>query len=165
MYIIIKMRMKKKGLSPVIATVLLISLVVVLALLVFLWARAFLGEQIEKFHGGENKPIERVCENVDFSVELVYVSEIVTSIEIVNRGNIPINSFDVKLEKGGNSIIENFPFKVGVGGSYSGPFSLATLEIENPEKLIFYPSLVGKIRDKNKNQPHSCIDNGFEVNL
>ena len=40
---------KKRGLSPVIASVLLILLVLVLASIIFLWARGFIGEQIEKF--------------------------------------------------------------------------------------------------------------------
>ena len=39
----------KRGLSPVIASVLLIALVLVLASIIFMWARGFISEQIEKF--------------------------------------------------------------------------------------------------------------------
>lgn len=41
----------KRGLSPIIATVLLIFLVLILASIVFLWARGFFSEQLEKGGG------------------------------------------------------------------------------------------------------------------
>jgi len=40
---------KKKGVSPVIATVLLIAMVVVIALIIFLWFRGLTKEAITKF--------------------------------------------------------------------------------------------------------------------
>ena len=39
----------KRAISPVVATVLLIVLVLILAAIIFLWARGFVGEQVEKF--------------------------------------------------------------------------------------------------------------------
>jgi len=56
-------------LSPVIATVLLIALVLVLAAIIFMWARGFISEQIEKF----GTPIEDLCDSVDFDIEIVKV--------------------------------------------------------------------------------------------
>ena len=55
--------MNKKGVSPVIATVLLIGIVIALGLVVFFWFRSFTQEAVTKF-GGEN--IQLVCNNVQF---------------------------------------------------------------------------------------------------
>jgi len=41
----------KKGLSPVIATMLLIAIVVVIGLIIFLWFRGMTEEAITKFDG------------------------------------------------------------------------------------------------------------------
>jgi len=57
--------MGKKGVSPIIATVLLISIALVLALIIFLWARSFTSEQLQKF----DEPVENACENVHFEAE------------------------------------------------------------------------------------------------
>ena len=45
------MVMKKRGVSPVIATILLIGIVIVIALIVFLWLRGMQQEAITKFEG------------------------------------------------------------------------------------------------------------------
>ena len=56
----------RKGVSPVIATVLLVAMVVVLALIVFFWFKGLTKEAVTKF-GGTN--IEIVCNDVSFSSE------------------------------------------------------------------------------------------------
>ena len=77
-----KKRVDVRGLSPVIASVLLILMVLVLAVLIFLWARGFVSEQVEKF----GKPIEQICSSVDFEVQ-----KFGSSLEVVNRGNVDIH--------------------------------------------------------------------------
>ena len=79
--------MKRKGVSPVIATVLLIGMVVVLALIIFLWMRSLAQETITKFEG-EN--IELACDKVDFEV-----SKVGGQLSVSNIGSVPI--FDIKL--------------------------------------------------------------------
>ena len=53
---------KKRGVSPVIATVLLISMVVIIGIIIFLWFRGMVGETVTKF----GKNIELACEDVVF---------------------------------------------------------------------------------------------------
>ena len=55
--------MKKRGLSPVVATVLLIAIVIIIGLIVFLWFRGMTEETITKF-GTEN--IRFACDDVYF---------------------------------------------------------------------------------------------------
>ena len=40
----------KKGLSPIIATVLLIVITLIIAMIIFLWAKNFIGEKTKKFN-------------------------------------------------------------------------------------------------------------------
>lgn len=91
-----KMRGKmKRGLSPVIATTLLIAMVVVLGLIIFLWFRGFTEESVTKF-GGTN--IKLVCGDVAF--ESSYSSSS-GNLFLSNVGNVPIYSFKLKIQKTG----------------------------------------------------------------
>ena len=78
--------MKKKGVSPVIATVLLIAMVVVLALIIFMWFRSLSQEKIMKF----DQNIELVCPDVSFSVQSG------TSLIIENTGDVSLFSLKVR---------------------------------------------------------------------
>ena len=53
----------KMGLSPVVATVLLIAMVIIIGIIIFLWFRGFTHESITKF-GVRN--VELVCGDVNF---------------------------------------------------------------------------------------------------
>lgn len=146
--------MKKRGLSPVIASVLLIALVLVLAAIIFLWARGFISEQIEKF----GTPIEDLCSDVDFDIELISTG-VGFEFEIANRGNVPIYNFDIKEIKGGGSEISNFKFGVKKSESVKQPVSLTT----GIEKIIVYPNLIGNIRGKSINKVFTCVDKGKTI--
>lgn len=84
---------KRKGVSPIIATVLLVGMVIVLGLIVFTWMRALSKEAITKFDG-EN--VEIICQRVNFDAEFVG-----GVISIVNRGNVPIYQMKAKLISAG----------------------------------------------------------------
>lgn len=81
--------MKKKGVSPVITTVLLILIVLIIALIVFLWLRSFIQEPITKF-GGKN--VELVCADIVFQAS--YSGD---ELHISNTGNIPLYDFQIQL--------------------------------------------------------------------
>lgn len=148
----------KRGLSPVIASVLLIALVLVLASIIFLWARGFVSEQIEKF----GQPVDAICDDVAFDVEKV--QEVASlKLEIVNRGNVDIYSFDIKgYDNKGNSWIQNFPLlKVDVGKA-----SNEIVKFEgSPEKIIIYPALLGNVKGKSINKVFTCTEQGKTIIL
>ena len=98
---------EKRGLSPVIATVLLVVLALVLAAIIFLWARGFVTEQLEK----QGKPTDQVCKDVSFEIDSTSVGGGV-EVQIVNRGNVPIYNFDVKFVGVKDSSIRTFNFGV-----------------------------------------------------
>ena len=151
------MDIKKRGLSPVIATVLLIAMVLVLAIIIFLWARGFLSEQIEKF----GQPVETVCDKVDFDVEF-RGGQGGGTLDIVNRGNVPIHNFEIKKIKGGNSEIESFDFPLDVGESIpSQPISLDP----SVQKIVIFPRVLGTVKGKKLNKAVTCIKQGKTIQI
>jgi len=105
--------MNKKGLSPVIATVLLVALVLVLASIIYLWARAFIPEVIEKF----DQPIENSCPKVVFAAS--YSRNYLT---IQNNGNVPIYGVRYAVKKIGTLEYHDLtgaPIVAGASKSYS----------------------------------------------
>ena len=81
----------KKGLSPVIATVLLISIVVVIALIILLWAMSFFREVIQK----QGKSAEQACGEVDLEASLNG-----DSLSVINNGNIPVYAVKIRKKTG-----------------------------------------------------------------
>ena len=144
----------KRGLSPVIASVLMILLVLVLASIIFLWARGFITEQIEKF----GKPVEELCSSVSFEVERVG-----EELEVINRGNVDIRHLDIKLFQGGNSEINKFNLQVDAGKAVKKPITLTMSDGSEPDRVIAYPALVGNVRGKTTNKVFTCVDSGVAL--
>ena len=146
---------KKKGLSPVIATVLLIAIVVAMALIIFLWFRGMTEEEITKF-GGEH--IKLSCDKVEYTAEfsdnILYIS---------NTGNVPIYSLRIDAiydnqhkSKDLDQIFAVPAFREGSliqGGTYSGDISDHTGSA-NSIKII--PILVGNSEEVQKS--YVCED-------
>ena len=131
--------MKKRGISPVIATVLLIAMVVVVALIIFVWFRGMVGESATKF----GKNIELVCEDVEFDASFSSGD----TLSIVNRGNVPIFQIRIKIfEEGGHTTEELdsddgwVDAGLGQGGTFSGSIDLEGLD---PDKITVFPILIG----------------------
>ena len=131
-----------KGISPVIATVLLIAMVVVIAVIVFLWFRGLTGEAITKF-GGKN--VKLVCRDVSFDAS--YLDTGVLSLS--NTGNVPIYGIKAKISEAGSYQLKDlrdvdglsWP-KIGLpqGGVFSGDIS----SIGPLDNLVLIPVLRGK---------------------
>ena len=142
----------EKGLSPVIASVLMILMVVVLAIIIFLWARGFIGEQVEKF----GKPVEDLCSSVDFSV-VVIESGGYQILEIVNRGNIGIAAFEIKMYSGGDSEIIRLDVGVPIGESVSREVSLGVMKSGGvSDKVEIFPVLSGNVRGESSRKMFTC---------
>ncbi len=147
----IKKRLKKKAISPVIATTLLIAIVVIIALIIFLWFRSVVGDYGEKF----GKNIELVCEDV-----VLYASYSSGTLYVTNDGNIPIFKLNLKIEEAGgykttelNEIVSDWP-TTGLmqGGIYSGNIGLY---IGSPNEVILMPILIG-VSDKGGKKTYAC---------
>ncbi len=127
--------MKKRGLSPVIATVLLIAMVIIIGLIIFLWFRGMVEEQGIKF--GQN--IKLACEDVefeasyDFSADMLYVS---------NIGNVPIYAMKIKIFEGGGYSTIDLNSAINQGGVFSGSIGAGSAD-----KIILIPVLLGNSKE------------------
>ena len=138
--------MEKRGLSPVIATVLLVAMVIVIGLIIFLWVRGFQGEAITKFEGTN---IELICQEVTFEASysngMLYLS---------NLGNIPIFEMQAKISKDGShetldfNDISNWP-ETGLprGSVFSEDLSSS---FSGAEKVVLIPVLRGTSKSGEK---------------
>lgn len=85
----------KRGISPIIATMLLIAIVVILAIIIFLWLKGFTREVVTKNLGFGEKNIELVCEDVVMTAS--YNKDLaVPRVYIVNNGNAPVYGVNIK---------------------------------------------------------------------
>ena len=145
----------KRGVSPVIASVMLVMLVLVLASIIFLWAKGFVNEQIEKF----GEPIEKYCDRVDFSAEL-YDN---TKLQVLNKGDVDIHSFSLKKIRDGDSEMSSVALAVDAGLSGAGAVSVEMENGEPAKEIVLYPVLIGNLRGESRNNVFTCVDEG--VNL
>ena len=145
----------ERGLSPVLASVLMVLLILVLASIIFLWARGFISEQIEKF----GTPIEDSCSLVSFEV-----NRLGNELEVINRGNIDIRHLDIKLlDSEGNSEMRRFDFSVRIGKSVVEHVTLTMMDEIEPEEIIVYPALVGNVKGKDLNKVFTCMNVGVKL--
>ena len=141
-----------------IATILLVSLALVLAVIVFLWAKAFIPEAIEK----EGRAIELSCEEVSFNAE-AFVSD--NQISVENTGQIPIYGIEVRKKQflGEISQAEPFPNSNILAGE-SAPVDLPS-GVGVGDKLVLVPSLLG-VNNEGEHKSYPCgTDYGIEIEV
>ncbi len=85
----------KKGVSPVVATVLLITIAVVVVIIIFIWAASTINDGKLKF----GSPIKTACNNLN--VQVTYTNP---SLDIINRGSqVPLHSISIKVKDGSST--------------------------------------------------------------
>ena len=138
---------KKRGLSPVVATVLLISLALVLALIIFIWARSVIKERVEKF----GEAIELSCDDISFSAEL----ESSGKVNVNNLGNVPL--YGIEVRKRGLGVIKNIGAGYFDSGLPKGAGKSVDVSLGNPavgEEFTIVPIVLGETDLYKK--PYTC---------
>lgn len=152
--------MNKKGLSPAIATVLLISLALVLAALIFIWANSLLKEKNQKF----GEPIENACQKISFEAEMYQNSIGTMQLHVVNRGTVSIQNFDVKLKKTGSiSSVGQYGSVIGLANGDSAVIDIADGIVITGNDAIIVPIIVGL--QGGKRQPYYCDSSGLNIRV
>ena len=139
------MKRYKKGVSPVVATIALIAIVVILALIIFLWARGFIKESILK--KGEN--VALVCDKLE--IEAVYISD-TGQLQITNIGNVPIYRFNVRTSKGGS--INNIERAESLPAGASTP--IIQLDSGGYDEIKIIPIILGQAKKSSNRVPYIC---------
>lgn len=152
------MRGNKKGISPVIATVMLIGIVIVIGLIIFMWFKGMTEEAVTKFDG---QNIEMVCEDVNFEASydgnFLYIS---------NLGNVPIWDMQVQKVAGGSYEIINLQQQGSewpVTGLNQGGAVAEVIDSSGYEKFVLIPILIGKNKEGVKKTSTCEKRHGVEV--
>ncbi len=154
-----KRGINKKGLSPIVATSILIVIVIILAIIILLWARGFIKEAVIKEIAGNSKRAEEFCREIGMRG---FVNEDNT-FGFENTGTIPIFAYRINLEKGGSSNI----IRVGndQGGSVNpGDTAIMSDEYQYPDydSVKIIPVLLGKV--EGSTQSYDCPEiNGIDI--
>lgn len=144
-----KFNMNKRGISPVIATVLLITIVIVIIIIIFIWAKGTIGEAVLK--NGENA--ENVCARIALDASLDG-----TTLSITNQGNIPISSFNLKFIDGDSTTTQKLEqTDLGPGESEDYVLNRTASAIE------IYPIILGTVGDSETRKEYICEKNKLEV--
>lgn len=147
-------KIKKKGVSPIVATILLISIVVILALIIFLWARSFVGEKAQKF----NSAIDYSCGGEDgVKMEAGFYTQGQTySLDVKNNGNVPIYGFVVKEFGKGTVISKDISNSGTLNLGESMTIQLDNIDVQNINELLVIPILLGQVGDQR--EAYTCGD-------
>ena len=141
--------MNRRGVSPVIATVLLIGIVIALGVIVFVWFRSFTQEAITKGFSGSQQNIALSCPEVHFDASYSPSGDLAIS----NSGNVPIYSFNVQIQGAAGSfttqdmknLANSWPKSgLGQGGVFTG--NIAN-KVTGANKLTLIPILLGTVSD------------------
>ncbi len=146
------MMKNKRGISPIIATVLLITIAIALFLLIFLWIRSFQAERISKF----NSPIENACPNVELQFSILTGDKL----QVENVGNVPVYKIDIFNVNGGSSTrLITAPINLLAGKTSSDTITLNSCD----DSLKIIPILLGTT-SSGAQKEYTCKDKVFAVN-
>lgn len=137
--------LKKRGMSPVIATILLVALGLILAVIIFLWARTFIGESVQK----EGRNIEQSCEEVSFEAEIFLLDRKLT---IENIGTVPIYGAELRKKQVIGEIKKVGIIREGIiTAGKTGTIPLEQdIELESGDAVIVVPVLLGETENYKK---------------
>jgi len=130
----------KKGLSPVIADILLVALVVVIIAIIFVWFKGMVQEGITKF----DQNIQLICDKIVFDAD--YSGGILT---INNNGEPPVYTMKVRISEEGEFKTQEIQELVAeskwpdTGLRQGAVYSEAISFEEGVTKISLIPVLVG----------------------
>lgn len=136
------MNKDKRAVTPIIATVLLIAIVVVASLIVFIWAKSFMKERVMKL----DQLAETLCSQVSLSVGLDG-----NTLSITNTGNIPVYQVNLKRIKDKESESENVP--LNNQGINPGEIFEKDIVLSDETQIIITPGLLGESKGSKKVYP------------
>ena len=135
--------LKKRGISPVIATVLLISIALTLAVIIFIWAKSFVSEAITK----NGQAIVLVCDDLEDTFDIEYSNG---QLNIINRGNVPLYGVEIsKVSLGSRTLIGEGTFVQPVGAGESASIPLGET-LSSGDKISVVPIILGEENEEVK---------------
>ena len=141
----------KRGLSPVIAVMLLIVVAILMAVIFFSWAKSFTKEKEQKL----GQAADTICEKTSFVAE---IRQSTGEVVVTNTGNIHLHGAKVKEKSLGfekDIETEYFPFKRGLAPGATDTI-LFESQFEIGRDYIVIPVLLTETTAYRK--PYICND-------
>jgi len=135
----------ERGLSPVVATVLLVSITLVLAVIIFFWARTFISDDLQK----QGSAVELLCPEVSFEA-----STLLSSVLVENTGSVPIHGVEIRKKSIFGDIVQvetSDSEQVGAGETIEFPLPSG---VAGGDEVIVVPVLLGETTNERK--AHIC---------
>jgi len=148
--------MDKKGISPIIATVILISLVVTISVIVWIFLGGFIKELVVK----QEKSIEAVClDDVEISASVGNLEQ--DEVIVSNEGDAPIAGINIEVKAGGEGRLKfyNCPLESGATSTELCAFTTGADFIDllaECQKVTLTPVLLGKGQKSGRHQRSAC---------
>lgn len=148
-----KIKKERKALSPVISTVLLIMIVVVLALIILLWSFGFVKEAYSKTIGGEEKPVDYYCSNLNLE-GFVNLDD---TFGFSNQGSVPIYAFNLRLTgNNGETTVDYYDYKDGGSVNPGGVVNFEGKSYANYKEVKVIPILLAQKKSAASPEPVPC---------
>lgn len=154
-------KFSKRGLSPIIATLLLIAVVVTLSAIVFIWAGRFIPEVVQK----QGLPAEQACDNIVLSATYYRETSEGKTIAVTNSGNIPVYGMSLLVKSDGRSQRIDLEGSVMAGDSKKftrgfdadgNPVSLSSLISESVKDMEIIPGILGEGETGRQKKVYKC---------
>ena len=145
--------MSKKAISPIIATIILITIVITTAIIIFNFSINLIPEPILL----SGYPIENFCTNLKFEAGLFG-----DDLEIINQDSIPFQGINIKISREGSLIPINILQLIESGKSISISLSASSILIQSGDTLIITPVLQGQT-EKGKTSMFTCPDSSGKI--
>ncbi len=144
----------KNALSPTVATILMVVLILILAAIIFAWMRGFIRDSVEK----NGLTAEKVCRELKFDA---YYNTAGSKLSIVNEGNYAINGFEIKTVSGGNAA--RIPFYYSIAPASALPPYYVLLQ-EPFESVELFPIILGTPDGKSSvTKRYVCLHNSKKI--
>lgn len=136
-------KISKRGISPVVATVILVTIVIVIIVIIFIWARSVIQPAIEKF----GEPIKRACDRIDWTANLDG-----STITITNNGEVAIYNVKISSNSGGDKETKDYESPIELTQGQSTEIDIADYR----DVTSISPIIRGK--EGNTDKDYTCSD-------
>ena len=155
--------MKKRGISPLIATVLIIGFTIVLAAAIFQWG----GTLVEKLKGQSEEGLTKITCVSDVNIDIKQACDMINSVLLTvdNKGNIPVKGLTVRLigEKTAVQKVEEGIDPFGAKKiSATIPFDMRS---NRPTKVEVFPRILVDGKEQTCESESRDIDLGCGIDL
>ena len=146
-------RKDKRGISPLVATALLIIVAAAAIFLIFSWTRNVSNEAIEKFGG----PVEDACSKISFTSSLSG-----ENILIKNTGTVPIYAINLEIVKSGVRVVRFLRPKDGLIDLDEADSVTASVQdlSGSIDAMAVIPVILGKSANTGITRVYPCIGQG-----